>query len=308
MSFAKGNQSPEEFKRTLYKGVASASILAVNPTKSELEKIYGTTIDKEPEYLGEFDDNGRKIKTVRICFIVKVEENKYKNADGTPVKLITQHNFFLRNMAYVGSKSGKKQIIDAYGNTAWATPEEVEAKSIPQYKNGPANIADNYRLAWVGEEDLTNFLIKFLNIPSCFKWNNGNMTGWVDNLDDCQARLENISNYFKGDVSEIKECIKLQPENTVKIAFGVKTANDGRMFQTTYTKMCFSNSVTNYSRLTKELKESQSELPDFTGDNNVSVVSDLTEYVVTPTNFAEKKPETTSSPFDTPDDDCPFGN
>ena len=76
MAFASGVESTEAVEIKRYIGVAPVSILAVNPTKKELEKIYNTTLEKEPEYLGEQDIEGLKVKTVRIDFIVKTDAEK----------------------------------------------------------------------------------------------------------------------------------------------------------------------------------------------------------------------------------------
>ena len=54
-AFGKAVESKEavEFKR--YVGIAPVQIVAVNPTKKELESIYNTTLEKEPEYLGSME-------------------------------------------------------------------------------------------------------------------------------------------------------------------------------------------------------------------------------------------------------------
>ena len=51
---SKGQQSTNEVARTLYMGVGAVKVLAVNPNKATLEKIYVRTMDKDPVYLGEW--------------------------------------------------------------------------------------------------------------------------------------------------------------------------------------------------------------------------------------------------------------
>ena len=71
-----GKQS-EEGSFKLYKGVAALNIIAVNPTKSEMEKITGRTMDNEPEYVGKDDDGN---DTVRLTFWAKtVADAKVNN-------------------------------------------------------------------------------------------------------------------------------------------------------------------------------------------------------------------------------------
>ena len=52
MAFSKGVESKEvEFK--LYTGVGTVQVVAVNPTKDKLEKIYNRTFDNDPAYVSE---------------------------------------------------------------------------------------------------------------------------------------------------------------------------------------------------------------------------------------------------------------
>ena len=251
MAFSAGKESTEggEFKR--YIGVAPVRILAVNPTKSEQEKLYNTTLDKDPEYVGNVNVNGKDVQNVRISFVVKTDEEK------CGIDMTTNVTFFLQNAPRMGSQSGKYQIIDKYGRTAWATEEDIKAKQIPVYSNGkPANIDADYRQAYVGEEELTNFIKNYLNIPNVQKYVDGE---WklVDNPSECEARLDKIADYFKGNFAELKSIISLQPNNKIKVMFGVRTSEDGKEYQAVYTRMTLKNGVSDYSRLDKDLQEAK---------------------------------------------------
>jgi len=291
MAFSSGNKSTEGAGRKLYKGVGSFFVLGVNPTKAEHEKLFNTTLDKDPEYLGESENDGKKIQTVRITFIVKADGNKHKDMDGNPIELTTNHTFFLRNEPMKGSQSGKFQVVDNYGNFAWADEATIEAGGIPQYSNGPANIHEGYRVAYNGEQSLTEFLMKYMCIPSSLKWVDGKVVGWVDNLSDCEARLEHISDFFKGNFTELKNILAMQPENKVKIAVGVKTSNEGKQFQATYTNMALNNAVSSYGKLDADIKArmANAQTPvDFTGDGNKTPIAELSEYVVVASTFEEQ--------------------
>lgn len=295
MAFGKGNESTEGIQITRYTGVASVLVKGVNPTKEELEKFYGRDIENAPEYIGVAEVNGEQVPQVRLDFLVEADPDKYKNAEGQPIGLKSRVTLFLRK-AHRVSSAGKMQIIDKYGRTAWATPQEIEAKQIPVYSNGkPANIDADYRLAYNGEEDLIKFLIAYLNIPSCQRYVNGE---WVMNdatkLPDSEAMLDHIDDYFKGDVKELKNILSYQPNNKVKVLFGVRTAEDGRQYQTVYTRMFLKNNVTDYSRLDKEVQETKASGALSTSEFDTV---ELHEYVVTPTDFSQV---TNTQPSQTP--------
>ena len=56
----------------LMTGLVPMMVVAVNPSKKELEAIYGRDLDKEPEYLSA-DEQG--VKKLRIDFIMKTVIN-----------------------------------------------------------------------------------------------------------------------------------------------------------------------------------------------------------------------------------------
>ena len=295
MAFGKGNESTEGIQITRYTGVASVLVKGVNFSKEELEKFYDRDIESAPEYVGTAEVNGENVPQVRLDFMVESDPDKYKNAEGQPIGLKSRVSLFLRRACRVSS-AGKKQIIDKYGRTAWATEEEIAAKKIPVYSNGkPANIDSNYRVAYQGEEDLIKFLIAYLNIPSCQKYVNGE---WVmvdaNKLPDCEANLEHIEDYFKGNFQELREILSYQPNNRVKVLFGVRTADDGKQYQTVYTRMFLKNSITDYSRLDKEVQETKASGALSTSDFDVT---ELHEYVVTPTDFSQPEPTVGQTPW-----------
>ena len=47
-----------------YVGLFNAHVVAVNPTKEELGTLLGTTIEKDPEYVGSNQETGAKRLTV----------------------------------------------------------------------------------------------------------------------------------------------------------------------------------------------------------------------------------------------------
>lgn len=284
MAFGKGQVSTEGASIKRYIGVASVSVLAVNPPKAELEKIYGTTIENEPEYIGEAEINDTKVPQVRIDFIVKADPEKYLDANNQPLDFVSKVSLFIRKAYRYNKDNTKVQVIDKYGRTAWVTIEQAKAHEVPVYNNGPANIDKDYRPAYVGEEELIKFLIAYLNIPSCQKYVNGK---WVmndpDKLEDSEAMLDHIEDYFKGDFSEIRTNIGYQPNNKIKVLFGIRNTEDNKQYQTVYTRMFLKNSVNDYSKLDKDVKQTQEAGSLSTSEFDCT---ELHEYVVESTNFA----------------------
>ena len=251
MAFSKGAESKDGSSVKRYIGVAPVFVLAVNPSKTELEKLYNTQLENEPVYLGEVEvgEDKHKVQNVRLDFIVKTDAEKCGGIEFT-----TKVAFFLRKEYRYNRDQTKVQVIDKYGRTAWVTIEQAKAHEIPVYKNGPANIDKDYRPAYHGEEELTNFIKAYLNIPNVMKYVN-NTWVMVDNPEDCEARLENISNYFNSDFKELKDVIALQPNNKVKVLFGVRTTDDNKQYQAVYTQMFLKNNVNDYSKLDANLQE-----------------------------------------------------
>ena len=253
MAIARGNESQEarEFKR--YIGVAPVFIKAVNPNKKEHEALFNTTLEEAPNYVTNTEVDGNDVANARIQVVFQPDVEKI----GFEMPLVTM-TLFIQNRPRVGVNSGKTQVIDKYGRTAWATPEELAAHAIPVYSNGPADIDKDYRPAYVGEEELMEFVKAYLCIPSINTWD-ANLKKMVPNTkvkpEECECRFDNLDKIFKGDFSEIKDALGFQPTNKVKVMLGVRTSDDGKLYQAVYTRKFLRNSSTNFSSLDKELQE-----------------------------------------------------
>jgi hypothetical protein len=300
MAIAKGSISTEaqEFKR--YVGVAPVFIKAVNPDKAEHEALFNTTLDEAPNYLGTVtDSDGNEYGNARIQIVFQPDTEKI----GFEMPLVTMA-LFLQNRPRVGATSGKTQVIDKYGRTAWVTPEELASKAIPVYSNGPADIDKDYRPAYVGEEELMEFVKAYLCIPSVTTWDN-NTRKMVPNTkvksEECECRFDNLDKIFKGDFSEIKDALGFQPTNKVKIMLGVRTDTEtGRLYQAVYTRKFLRNSANNYSSLDKELQEMiQNAAANGRTLNTEYSANPVHEYSVEATTFTP----TTEA---TPTDELPF--
>lgn len=303
---SKGNASKEaqEFKRFI--GVCPVFVKAVNPNKAEHEKLFNTTLEEAPVYVQDKEDSdGNSYKNVRISVVLQPDTEKI----GFDMPLVTMP-LFITNQKQHGANSGKYQVVDKYGRFAWATEAEISAKEIPTYSNGKkADISNDYRIAYVGEEDLTNFIRVFLCIPSITKWDN-NEKCMVPNTDvkpeECECRLdiETFEKFFKGDFSDIKDILGFQPTNKIKVCLGVRTDANGKLFQSVYTKKFISNAATNYSSLDKAL---QADIAYATTHNKALnteySAKAVHEYSVTPTTFTASESSEVTPSSDMPFDD-----
>ena len=295
MAFGKAQESKEAAEIKRFTGVGSVFVVGVNPNKSELEKLYDRELDKDPEYVTEKDG----VVSARIDFIVRTDTAAKCN---NGIELLTKVSMFIRKEYRFNKDKTKVQVIDKYGRTAWVTKEQAKNHEIPVYSNGkPANIDKDYRPAYIGEEDVTNFLKLFLGIPNVEKWVKNEETGrrevvgLIDNPQDCECRLDHIEDYFKGKFNEIKDAVSLMPNNKIKALFGVRTTDDGKQYQDVYTRKFLSNAVSVYDKLAEDV---QSNKDNGAYPNTEFVITDLQEYTVQATNFNNTNNDNGDLPFD----------
>lgn len=312
MAISKGNKTEEVKEFDRYIGVSSMFVKGVNPNKEEHEALFNTELEEAPVYVTDEEDNdGNSYKRARVQVVFQMAKDKYSSdselladfndPEGTKISMA----LFIQNRPRVGATSGKTQIIDKYGRTAWATEEELTSHSIPMYKNGPADIDKDYRPAYVGEEELVAFVKAYLGIPDVTIWDD-NLKKRVPNpkvkAEECECRFDNLDKIFKGDFSEITDAIGLMPTNRVKVLLGVRIdADNGRLYQAVYTKRFLSNRTRNYNSLDKEIQE----MINNANENGRSL---NTEYEVAPVHVYSVEATTVSpSEAPAPSSDMPFG-
>lgn len=264
----------EGFKR--YVGLASSYVLAVNPTKKELDELRGFESQNEPEYVKD-GDNG---KEAHINFLVKTDPEQNNG-----VEIISQLMFTLRATPAYNRDETKVQVIDQYGNTTWANTEDAKAgKKLLSSSGSPLKIDDKYRMARVGEADLVGFLKKYLCVQDVFNYING---AWVkkEHPENYVFGLEHIKDYFNGDFRELKEALALQPKNKVKLLYGVRT-NEGKQYQAVASRedLILANSAGSNS-----IARLESRLAEMKANGSYAStefkVQELAEYTVQPTNL-----------------------
>ena len=249
MAFASGSESKDRVKK-LYIGVAPVFIVGVNPNKAEYEKLFNRTLDDAPVYIGEGEvgPEGDRVKVpqIRIDFIVKTDAEK------CGVGLTDRITFFLSKAMNFNRDRSKVEVINKYGESTYLPIACVEGTE-PIPDNMKWYDTSGMRPTYIGEADLTAFIKAFLNIPSK-SYRKGNEVVFIKNLADAEAKLDKIESYFRGDVSELKSVIGLQPNNRVKVMFGVKTTDDNNQYQAVYTKKFLKNMVNDYSKLDEDLQ------------------------------------------------------
>lgn len=257
MAFAKGTESTNEVVFNKYIGVAPISILGVNSNKVELEKLYGRTLTNDPEYTSTTNVTTANVtavkKQARIDFIVQTDADRCNGID-----LISKVSFYIVESARYTRSGEKLQVIDKYNQTAWITPTELKNKTLP------INITwvdvASMRPAFIGEEDLTQFIRTYCGIPGlAYKDQKTGQIVTRDNPADAEGRMDKLNNCFNGDFTEIKNLIASRPNNKIKVLFGVKTTDNNKQYQDVFIRKFANNRVgvdasTNlYTAINKEL-------------------------------------------------------
>ena len=316
----KVNASVSESNYVKYIGVGVFKVLGVNPTKAELEKFFNREVNAEPEYITPVTDDkdNKPYKRLRLTFMVEAnpvnKENKpIKCNAGLKNVFKSTLNFFLESRYCFNRDKSKVKVIDIYGRTAWVTIEQAKNHQIPVYVNGPAHLDVKYRPMYKGEDLLLNFLINYFNVNPIEIYNKTTNTFELNsNPSDCEAQLEHIQDYFKGDISEIKDNCALVPDNEVKLLVGVQTTDEGNQYNTIFNRASARANSNSYKVFSKALKEMEGYLNNTVySDASDGSISNIHEYVenVTPTNLeapAEMDPFAEAAALPDDDNDLPF--
>ncbi len=193
-----------DFKKKV--GLFEARVLAINPTAEEFKDILNIELkedSKAVEYLSTSDEGKTKLRVDVWLEDVKSKE-RFKVS------------FFLEDKQKENRDGTKKQYINAVGVTSWA--------------DDPNNLGDwftarDYRVAFVGEEDLYNFL-----------------RTWLGNLDyrDAETTLQiDWKKLMKGNVKDMKEQIGGELATTFVALATIKTVikdEETKEYQGVYNK------------------------------------------------------------------------
>ena len=156
-------------------GLFEANVICLNPDIEEFKEKLNMDLkedSKQAEYLGTNKDSGNT--TLRLDFWLEEIKNQEK------YKL----TFFLENKEKENKDQTKKQYINAVGSCSWA----ADPNELPDWFS-----SRDYRVAFVGEEELYNFL-----------------RTWLGNLDlrNAESTLQiDWKKLMKGNVKDIKDQI-----------------------------------------------------------------------------------------------------
>lgn len=305
MAFAQGvNSLEEENNKKKYIGVGTVKVLCVNPTKAQLKEYMNYEPQEEPEYTGTREVDGKDVKYARITFLVQTNPDKNNG-----IKFTSQLSYFIREQYVMGQKSGKYQVVDAYGNTAWADEETIKSGKKIQYKRADgsgyidANIIGKYRPAFAGEIALIKFIREYLGIGKMpyvragkhdimedngFEWKDGVKASMDNNaLRNCECSFDKtaINAMLNGDFSAVRQVLEYQPNNEIKVAFGIRVdGNSGVEYQDIYPRVIRARSK-NTDVIEVDYYDAENRNPS----TKIYEFTPLHEYKVEATNFESVK-------------------
>lgn len=196
-------QLPEFSKKV---GLFEANVIAINPTAEEYKDLLNIELKEDSrsvEYLGTSNDGNT---TLRVD--VWLEDVKSKER--------FKVTFFLENKQKENKDKTKKQYINAVGTCSWSD----DPNNLPEWFSNR-----DYRVAFVGEEELYNFL-----------------RTWLGNLDyrDAETTLQiDWKKLMKGNVKDLKEQVDGELATTFVAMATIKTVikdDESKEYQSIYNK------------------------------------------------------------------------
>ena len=196
-------QTPEFGKKV---GLFEAKVIAINPDAEEYKELLNIELKEDSkalEYLGTSNDGNTTLRTD-----VWLEDAKSKDK--------FKVTFFLENKEKVNRDGTKKQYINSIGTCSWSD----DPNNLPSWFT-----SREYRVAFVGEEELYNFL-----------------RTWLGNLDyrDAETTLSlDWKKLMKGNVKDLKDQIDGEWCTNVVALATVKTVikdDETKEYQGVYNK------------------------------------------------------------------------
>jgi len=148
---------------TLYTGVMNFSVVGVNPSKEELETILGTSIERDPNY-SDTDREGNP----RLRLDIWLRNDKYNITKNFPIWIV--------DSKVPVSSNNKTQFMGSNGLSTYAATEaDLASDTFSKWIFPP------FREAYIGESELYQFLIAYLNVDTRSKDNEVVLeTAWAD--------------------------------------------------------------------------------------------------------------------------------
>lgn len=188
-------------------GLGEVNVILVNPNEEQYKEVLGIELkedSKAVEYIGESKEGNA---TIRIDFWLEDVNTAEKN----------KVTFFLEQKEKENKDQTKKQYINNVGVCSWASDEN----DLPKWFSGR-----DYRVAYVGEEELYNFL-----------------RTWLGNLDyrDAETVLDlNFKNLLKGKLKDITDQINGEWSVPFVVLYTIKTVikdDETKEYQSIYNRL-----------------------------------------------------------------------
>lgn len=232
----------------LMTGLVPMKVLTVNPSKKELETIYGRDLDKEPEYISADENN---VKKLRVDFIMQTVIN---DKLGCNEEIITRVSFFLEDRLAYTADNSKVYVLNLYGENACIPVEDAKKNTVPENMNWYNTT--KMRPAYRGELELVLFLKAYLGIP-----NRAYKDKVIPDISKAEIQLEKIKGYFNGDIKEFVSVVNIRKStNIVLLAGGVRTTDDNKQYQAWYLKKPLKYGTSNLQYIQKDITERQSQM------------------------------------------------
>lgn len=250
------NESTKEVLKggKLYTGVANLKVVMINPTMEQLKAAsYNPT--KEPEYLSVNDEKNEKMR-IDIYLTKSNPDVRAKVA------------FWIENKKRTNKDGSKEQWINKNGVTCWAA-----TGTKPTYEWFKMEGA---RVAYVGEENLTNFIKAWANVDQ-----------------EGQAVLDNVEALAKGNIAELVTLHQSIQNNEVQCLLGVR---DGK-YQDIYSKYFDRPYRKAFPQWTKQLEGEYGVYDaDYQNDLHFKIWEGGRVNADSPTNL-DSKPKDDETPF-----------
>lgn len=222
MPIATGKPINEVYVRQLYTGVLPVKVIAINPTKKELDKIYGRELPgEEPVYFTK-DQDGVSHR-LRIDFIIRTIAEQCNGID-----LISRVSFTLRDAIQIKADKTKFKASNKYNQVTWLTKEEFKEGRIPENVKPYFFLLEEVRPMFVGEENLMKFIAAAVNIPNVVaNFSSGEL---IADKSEAECRLDSMKEMVTtGNISELKKLLPVF--KAFKLGAGVRTSDDNRTYQ-----------------------------------------------------------------------------
>ncbi len=255
----------------VYTGIFPIKVIAVNPTKKELEDIYGRPFKEDPVY--HVVDPTTSTQRTLVSFVVRTIPEKCGGKDiiFSPIRIWVNDAF-----RYKTDKT-KVQVCNPYGEFTWLTKEELDTNTKP---TDTIFLMEDVRRAYIGEERLLSFLRAALNIPRV----ENPMTGEViaDKM-TAVCRLDTMEKLVKtGDVTEIKKALVAM--KMFKMGAGARTTDDNRTYQDWFIDYPMKGGVTDYKWYDNRVRDAK-ERGGYANTDFGVMPYDIQEYKVKPTEM-----------------------